>query len=87
MGDSELTASRDIVLRLLRGDIDPVRDRVLFMEDIVLFAVARLDEADTEWLLGHVADTSWAYERRADVAAMMVRHRPEAFAALGKDVR
>ncbi|NKY55730.1 hypothetical protein [Nocardia flavorosea] len=87
MGDSDLPLSRDIVLRLLRGEIDPVEDHMLVMEDIVLFAVARLDEADTGWLLHHLADTAWPYERRADVAAMMVRHRAEAFAALGDDSR
>ncbi|MBF6350475.1 MULTISPECIES: hypothetical protein [Nocardia] len=87
MSDSELPESREIVLRLLRGDINPVDDYILFMEDIVLFAVASVDEVDTEWLLGHIADTTWPYERRADLAAMMVRHRSEAFAVLGEAPR
>lgn len=87
MSASKLSVSRDLVLELLRGDIDPARTPELFMEDIVLFAVARLDEADAEWLLGHVADTSWPYERRASIAAMMIRHRSEAVAALEGGIR
>ncbi|MDR7169056.1 hypothetical protein J2W56_002797 [Nocardia kruczakiae] len=82
MGGANLSASKDIVLRLLRGDLDAERDRMMFEEDIVLFALLRLDDKEPEWLLREIANTSWPREVRESLAAAMVKHRAEAAAAL-----
>ncbi|WP_433710602.1 hypothetical protein ACQP2U_30325 [Nocardia sp. CA-084685] len=80
-----LDAARDIVTDYLRGDIDPDRNPDMFDDDIVYFAIARLDRHDTNWLLAQVANPQWPHKIRADIAGMMPGHYAEGQAALGAD--
>ncbi|WP_433760116.1 hypothetical protein [Nocardia sp. CA-135398] len=80
-----ITVARDIVTEYLRGDIDPVRSPEMFNDDIVYFAVARLDRRDTDWLLAQLANPQWPQHIRADIAAMMPGHYTEGQAALEVD--
>lgn len=88
MNDQQrIATARDIVTEYLRGDIDPVRNPDMFDDDIVYFAVARLDRHDIDWLLAQLANPQWPYEIRADIAAMMPGHHAEGEAALAADDR
>ncbi|WP_433202561.1 hypothetical protein ACQP1G_12495 [Nocardia sp. CA-107356] len=77
-----IIAARKIVTEYLHGEIDTVRNPEMFDDDIVYFAVARLDRNDTDWLLAQLADPQWPREIRADIAAMMPGHYAEGQAAL-----
>ncbi|WP_433602247.1 hypothetical protein ACQPXH_11240 [Nocardia sp. CA-135953] len=77
-----IDAARDIVTDYLRGDIDPDRNPDMFDDDIVYFAVARLDRHDTDWLLARIADPQWPRAVRADIAGMMPGHYAEGETAL-----
>ncbi|WP_063063997.1 hypothetical protein [Nocardia violaceofusca] len=87
MGGANLSASKEIVLQLLRGEIDADRNRAMFEEDVVLFALLRLDDKEPEWLLREIANTTWPRKLRETLAAAMVKHRAEATTALGDDPR
>ncbi|MFE9327713.1 hypothetical protein ACIHDR_40005 [Nocardia sp. NPDC052278] len=78
-----IDTARDIVTDYLRGYIDPVRNPDMFDDDIVYFAVARLDRYDVDWLLAQLANPQWPQKIRADIAAMMPGHYAEGQAALG----
>ncbi|MFI7667922.1 hypothetical protein [Nocardia sp. NPDC049526] len=82
-----IAVARDIVTEYLRGEIDPVRNPEMFNDDIVYFAVARLDRHDTDWLLNQLANPQWPQQTRADIAAMMPGHYAEGQAALDADNR
>ncbi|WP_327100860.1 hypothetical protein OIE68_19925 [Nocardia vinacea] len=77
-----IIAAREIVTKYLHGEIDPERNPEIFDDDIVYFAVARLDHHDIDWLLAQLANPQWPQKIRAEIAAMMPGHRTEAQAAL-----
>lgn len=76
------TADRDVVTRFLRGEFDPTERPEWFEEDILLFAVARLELRDTEWLLAQLANRTFAYDLRAWIVPMMRKYGARGQAAL-----
>lgn len=80
-----ISAAREIVTKYLHGEIDLMRNPVMFDDDIVPFAVARLDRHDLDWLLAQLSNPQWPSEIRADIAAMMPGHHAEGQAALAAD--
>jgi hypothetical protein len=86
--DSEagkLDSSRELITEFLRGEISQENERAIIEDDVLLFAVARLDEADPDWILGQLSNRTWPIELRAQILQLMVRHCPEGYAILGRE--
>ncbi|MFJ1461485.1 hypothetical protein [Nocardia sp. N2S4-5] len=83
MVDTEqIDRARRVVTAYLRGELTPDRNPEYFDDDVVMFAVARLDVHDTEWLLEQVASGEWPYGLRSQIAALMRSHAEEGRAIL-----
>ncbi|MGY1947886.1 hypothetical protein [Nocardia asiatica] len=78
----KIAAARDAVTRFLRGEIDPERHPQWFEDDILLFAVVRLDLQDPQWLLDQLGNGEFARELRAWLIPMMHKHGAEGQALL-----
>ncbi|MEU4341603.1 hypothetical protein AB0H00_10070 [Nocardia sp. NPDC023852] len=81
----KIAAARDIVTRFLREEFNPAEHPEIFEEDILYFAVARLDVQDIGWLLDQVAHPEWPRELRASIVPMMLNHYAEGQAMLEEE--
>ena len=81
----KIDAARRIVTRFLRGELNPEDNPEFFDDDILRFAVARLDIRDTAWLLAQVASIEWPRELRAEIASMILTHYEDGQALLDRD--
>lgn len=81
----KIDAARNIVTRFLRGELNPEQNPEFFDEDILRFAIARLDIRDTAWLLAQVASIEWPRELRSEIASMILAHYEEGQTLLDND--
>ncbi|MBF6076179.1 hypothetical protein [Nocardia beijingensis] len=81
----KIAAARDAVIKFLTGEINPDDNPHWFDDDILLFAVDRLDQQDSEWLLAQLANRDFARDLRAWIIPMMRKHGAEAQASLDAD--
>jgi hypothetical protein len=58
IADEKLENARDLVTKLLAGQITPQSHPMLFEEDIVLFSVRTVEQGDPTWLLSQLANTA-----------------------------
>lgn len=81
----KLQSSRELVTAFLRGEIDAERQPEIFEDDVLMFAVARLDAADPDWILGQLSNQAWPADLRAQVLRLTRRHYPEGHAILSRE--
>lgn len=81
---NKLESSREVITEFLRGEVDPENEPEIFEDDILLLAVARLEEADPDWVLGQLSNRAWPVDLRAQILQLMVRRRPEGQAILAR---
>ena len=81
----KLESSREVVSAFLRGEIDGQRKPAIFEEDILLLAVARLEEADPDWVLGQLSNQTWPVELRVEILRLMLRQYPAGHAVLNRE--
>lgn len=82
---NKLESSREVITEFLRGEVDPENEPEIFEDDILLLAVARLEEADPDWVLGQLSNRAWPVDLRAQILQLMVRRRPEGQAILARE--
>jgi hypothetical protein len=56
---ARIAAGRELVLRVLRGEITEETHRALFDEDVVWFQVRILERHDLPWLLAQLQNTAF----------------------------
>lgn len=84
--ERKLDYSREVINAFLSGEIDPESRPAIFEDDVLMFAVARLEEADPDWILGQLSNRAWPAELRAQVLRLMVRRYPDGHAILSREV-
>jgi len=82
---NKLDASRELVTAFLRGEVDPERNPSIFEDDVLMFAVARLDAADPDWILGQLSNQAWPVDLRAQILRLTRRHYPQGHAILARE--
>jgi hypothetical protein len=65
--DPRLFASRELLLRVLGGEITQESDPMYWDDDAVLFAAAVVEKHDPDWLLAQLADTRWLFDARREI--------------------
>lgn len=78
----KLEASREMITAFLCGEIDPDSRPAIIEDDLLLFAVRRLDRADPAWILGQLSNRAWPVNLRAQILRLMMKHYPEGHAIL-----
>jgi hypothetical protein len=81
----KVESSREVVSAFLSGEIDPERKPAIFEDDILLLAVARLEEADPDWVLGQLSNQAWPIELRVEILRLMLRQYPAGHAVLNRE--
>jgi hypothetical protein len=80
-----LESSRAAITAFLSGEIDSDTQRVMFEDDILLFAVAHVDEADPDWILSQLSDQAWPAELRVQILWLMRSHYSQGHAILVRE--
>jgi hypothetical protein len=80
-----LDPARELVTRFLSGELTQETAPEIFEDDAFMFAVAKLDEQDPEWLLRRLADRRLPVSQRVAVLGPMVMHYAEGHALLGQE--
>lgn len=65
--DPRLGRSRDLVARVLAGEITQDNAREMFEDDVVLIAIRIVEKCDPDWLLGRLADGTLPFAGRLQV--------------------
>lgn len=65
---NQLELDRTLVLDVMCGAVTEDSHPALFDEDVVLFAVRRMEASDPDWLLARIADESLPRAGRQQVA-------------------
>lgn len=78
--------SRDVILRFLGGDTDLDKEPAMLDDDILLFAVRRVEAADPDWVLGQLSDRTWRADLRVAVMRMLRKHHVQGHAILSREI-
>jgi len=84
-GEEGLEHDRAFLRRVLAGVVTPDTHPWAFDEDVVQFAVARVEQDDPAWLLAQLADRGHPFDGRANVVAATHQVRAEALAILRRE--
>jgi len=67
----EIAELRDLVLKVLRGELDEDEHPELFVDDLFFINVRRLESLDRAWLMATLRDRSYHRDARGLVAIQM----------------
>jgi hypothetical protein len=77
-----LDYSREVITGFLRGEIDPESRPAIFEDDVLMFAVLRLERADPDWILGQLSNRAWPADLRVQILRLMRTRYAEGHAIL-----
>ncbi|WP_406318367.1 hypothetical protein OHA77_13345 [Streptosporangium sp. NBC_01639] len=80
--DGRLDSAREFVTGFLREEIDETTNPELFGEDVLMFAVIKIDARAPSWILQQLADRRWPLSRRAELLCPMMTNYAEGYAIL-----